>query len=91
LRVAQLLDRLDAYSGEREHLFWTNVTTRSLSASRGRSFNPGVHLHAQDHDCHHPDGSLLRAGTGSVLLLADNPHGGEHQKDLLVGQILWVD
>jgi zinc/manganese transport system permease protein len=26
-----------------------------------------------------------------VLLLADNPHGGEHLKELLVGQILWVD
>lgn len=25
-----------------------------------------------------------------ILLLADNPHGGEHLKDLLVGQILWV-
>lgn len=26
----------------------------------------------------------------SVLLLAGNPHGGEHLKDLLIGQILWV-
>jgi len=25
-----------------------------------------------------------------LLLLANNPHGGEHLKDLLVGQILWV-
>ena len=25
-----------------------------------------------------------------LLILADNPHGGEHLKDLLVGQILWV-
>ncbi len=25
-----------------------------------------------------------------ILLLAHNPHGGEHLKDLLVGQILWV-
>lgn len=25
-----------------------------------------------------------------ILLLASNPHGGEHLKDLLVGQILWV-
>ncbi len=25
-----------------------------------------------------------------VLILANNPHGGEHLKDLLVGQILWV-
>lgn len=30
------------------------------------------------------------AATGSVLLLAGNVHGGEHLRDLLVGQILWV-
>jgi len=30
------------------------------------------------------------AATGSILLLANNPHGGEQLKDLLVGQILWV-
>ena len=35
---------------------------------------------------------VLFVGAASValLLLADNPHGGEHLKDLLVGQILWV-
>jgi zinc/manganese transport system permease protein len=26
-----------------------------------------------------------------ILVLASNPHGGEHLKDLLVGQILWVN
>ncbi|HUR88912.1 MAG TPA: metal ABC transporter permease [Ramlibacter sp.] len=26
-----------------------------------------------------------------IVLLAGNPHGGEHLKDLLVGQILWVN
>ena len=30
------------------------------------------------------------ASSAAVLLLAKNPHGGEHLKDLLVGQILWV-
>lgn len=30
------------------------------------------------------------AATGGLLLLANNPQGGEHLKDLLVGQILWV-
>ena len=34
---------------------------------------------------------FVLASTGSILLLASNPHGGEHLKDLLVGQILWVD
>ena len=32
---------------------------------------------------------FVLAATGSLLLLAENPHGGEHLKDLLVGQILW--
>src|SRR5881398_2080678 len=33
---------------------------------------------------------FVLAATGGVLLLASNVHGGEHLRDLLVGQILWV-
>jgi zinc/manganese transport system permease protein len=33
---------------------------------------------------------FVLAATGSILLLAGNPHGGEHLRDLLVGQILWT-
>ena len=33
---------------------------------------------------------FVLAATGGLLLLAHNPQGGEHLKDLLVGQILWV-
>ena len=33
---------------------------------------------------------FVLASSAAVLLLAKNPHGGEHIKDLLVGQILWV-
>jgi len=33
---------------------------------------------------------FVLAATGALLLVANNPHGGEHLKDLLVGQILWV-
>ena len=37
-------------------------------------------------------GSLfVLASSGSILLLATNPHGGEQLKELLVGQILWVN
>lgn len=32
---------------------------------------------------------FILAATGGILLLANNPHGGEHLQDLLVGQILW--
>jgi zinc/manganese transport system permease protein len=35
--------------------------------------------------------SFILASTGGILLLANNPHGGEHLKELLVGQILWVE
>ncbi|MCW8883808.1 MAG: metal ABC transporter permease [Motiliproteus sp.] len=33
---------------------------------------------------------FVLAATASILLLADNPQGGEHLRELLVGQILWV-
>jgi len=33
---------------------------------------------------------FVLAACAGILLLANNPHGGEHLKDLLVGQILWV-
>jgi len=34
--------------------------------------------------------AFVLAATGSILLLASDPHGGERLKELLVGQILWV-
>ena len=33
---------------------------------------------------------FILAATAGILILAGNPHGGEHLKELLVGQILWV-
>lgn len=33
---------------------------------------------------------FVAAACAEILLLANNPHGGEHLKDLLAGQILWV-
>ena len=35
--------------------------------------------------------SFVLAATASILVLSNNPHGAESLKDLLVGQILWVD
>ncbi|HWN39420.1 MAG TPA: metal ABC transporter permease [Gammaproteobacteria bacterium] len=35
--------------------------------------------------------SFVLAATGGLLLLANNPHGSEELRDLLVGQILWAD
>jgi zinc/manganese transport system permease protein len=34
--------------------------------------------------------SFILAANAAILLLAANPHGAEHLKDLLAGQILWV-
>jgi zinc/manganese transport system permease protein len=34
--------------------------------------------------------SFVLAACAGILVLAGHPHGGEHLKDLLVGQILWV-
>jgi len=33
---------------------------------------------------------FVTAAAAGILLLANNPHGGEHLRDLLAGQILWV-
>jgi zinc/manganese transport system permease protein len=35
--------------------------------------------------------TFIVAANAAILLLAANPRGAEHLKDLLVGQILWVD
>lgn len=35
--------------------------------------------------------TFVLAASAGILLLADNPQGGEHLKELLVGQILWVE
>lgn len=34
--------------------------------------------------------AFILAANAAILLLAASPHGAEHLKDLLVGQILWV-
>jgi zinc/manganese transport system permease protein len=34
---------------------------------------------------------FVLAATASLLLIANNPHGGEQLQNLLVGQILWVE
>ena len=35
--------------------------------------------------------TFVVAANAAILLLASDPHGAEHLKDLLIGQILWVD
>jgi zinc/manganese transport system permease protein len=35
--------------------------------------------------------TFVLAANAAILMLASNPHGAEHLKDLLIGQILWAD
>ena len=35
--------------------------------------------------------TFILAASGALIVLAANPQGAEHLKDLLVGQVLWVD
>ncbi len=35
--------------------------------------------------------AFVLAATAGIILLVGNPHGGEHLKELLVGQVLWVN
>lgn len=34
---------------------------------------------------------FVLSATGGLLLLSDNPQGGEHLRDILTGQILWIN
>ncbi len=35
--------------------------------------------------------AFVLAATAALILLANNPHGADHMKDILAGQILWVN
>jgi len=74
--------------GWEEHLWAVQVSavTAALLASAGLSWTEKRWPESQE-----PLIGILfvLAATGSILLLAGNPHGAQHMKDLLVGQILW--
>lgn len=74
--------------GWEENLWAVQISAVSaaLLASAGLSWSEKRWPHSQE-----PLIGILfvLAATGSILLLAGNPHGAQHMKDLLVGQILW--
>jgi zinc/manganese transport system permease protein len=74
--------------GWEEHLWAVQISavTAALLASAGLSWSEKRWPESQE-----PLIGILfvLAATGSILLLAGNPHGAQHMKDLLVGQILW--
>ena len=75
--------------GWEEHLWAVQLSAVSaaLLASAGLSWSEKRWPHSQE-----PLIGILfvLAATGSILLLAGNPHGAQHMKNLLVGQILWT-
>ena len=76
------------FLGWEEHLWAVQIcaVSAALLASAGLSWSEKRWPHSQE-----PLIGILfvLAATGSILLLAGNPHGAQHMKDLLVGQILW--
>ena len=74
--------------GWEDHMWAVQISAVSaaLLASAGLSWTEKRWPHSQE-----PLIGILfvLAATGSILLLAGNPHGAQHMKDLLVGQILW--
>lgn len=74
--------------GWEEHLWAVQISAVSaaLLASAGLSWSEKRWPRSQE-----PLIGILfvLAATGSILLLAENPHGAQNMKDLLVGQILW--
>ncbi len=93
LAVAQIagLGVIAAQSFGGEHNAWVVQGTAALTAVIG-----SMGLYALGRKLAHIQEALIGvtfalAATGGILLLAHNPQGGEHLKDLLSGQILWVD
>ena len=74
--------------GWEDHMWAVQISAVSaaLLASAGLSWTEKRWPHSQE-----PLIGILfvLAATGSILLLAGNPHGAQHMKDLLVGLILW--
>ncbi len=74
--------------GWEDHMWAVQLSAvgAALLASAGLSWSEKRWPHSQE-----PLIGILfvLAATGSILLLAGNPHGAQHMKDLLVGQILW--
>jgi len=75
--------------GWEDHMWVVQLSAVSaaLLASAGLSWSEKRWPHSQE-----PLIGILfvMAATGSILLLSENPHGAQHMKDLLVGQILWT-
>lgn len=77
------------YLGVDEHGYGVQIAA-ALAALAGAALLTFTERHWPDYQEPLIGTLFVLAATGGLLLLANNPHGGEHLKDLLVGQILWV-
>ncbi|MCP5349674.1 MAG: metal ABC transporter permease [Oceanospirillaceae bacterium] len=78
------------FIGVEEHSMWVQVS------AAGAALLGAALLNWSDKRWPHKQEALIGcsfalAASAAILLLANNPHGGEHLKELLVGQILWVN
>lgn len=77
------------FVGIEEHSLWVQAFA-TLAALLGAAILNWFDQHWPDKQEALIGTSFVLAATAAILMLANNPHGGEHLKELLVGQILWV-
>ena len=77
------------FVGIEEHSLWVQVFA-TLAALIGAAVLNWFDQHWPDKQEALIGTSFVLAATAAILMLANNPHGGEYLKELLVGQILWV-
>lgn len=92
LAIAQIAGMgviLAQYFGIDEHGYGVQMAA-AIAALAGAGLLAWTDRHWPEHQEPLIGTLFVLAATGGLLLLANNPQGGEHLKDLLVGQILWV-
>ncbi len=93
LTLAQIagLGLIIAHSFGWETHGWEEQLIATLAALSGATLLAWTEKHFKEHQEALIGSLFVITASMGVLLLAHNPHGGEHLKDLLVGQILWVE
>lgn len=93
LAIAQIagLGLIAAHTFDYELSPWAIQLIALGSALSGAIFLGWLERHFQDVQEAFIGVVFILSATGGLLLLANNPQAGEHLKDILSGQILWVD
>jgi len=93
LTLAQIagLGLIIAHSFGWEAHGWEEQLIATIAALSGATLLAWTEKHFKENQEALIGSSFVITASLGILLLAHNPHGGEHLKDLLVGQILWVE